>query len=116
MKGSPSQSSNVLHRLPQEPNEKRNPSIKTNLGRFDKLVARYYPAVYHFASRLTDDPREAVLPTYRAFNSIRTQLCLPRNEVALARILLKAVVRASARDVAIDWRSTFRRTTQSLLS
>ena len=53
------------------PDEKRNASIKTNLGRFDSLVASYYPAVYNFASRLTDDPREAVLLTYRAFNSIR---------------------------------------------
>ena len=94
MKGPPSQSNHVLHRLPQEPNEKRNPSIKTNLGRFDSLLARHYPAVYNFASRLTDDPREAVLLTYRAFNSIRKQLWLPRDEIALVRILLKAVVRA----------------------
>jgi Chaperone of endosialidase len=101
MKGPPSQSSHVLHRPPQEPNEKRNPSIKTNLGRFDTLVARYYPAVYNFASRLTDDPREAGLLTYRAFNSTRKQLWLPRDEIALVRILLKAVVRASVRGVAI---------------
>jgi hypothetical protein len=45
MKGPPSQRSHVLHRLPQEPNEKRNPSIKTNLGRFDTLLARHNPAV-----------------------------------------------------------------------
>src|SRR4029077_4274993 len=95
MKGPPSQRSHVLHRLPQEPNEKRHPSIKTNLGaRFDSLLARHYPAVYNFASRLTDDPREAVLLTYRAFNSIRKQLWLPRDENSLVRILLKAVVRA----------------------
>jgi hypothetical protein len=94
MQGPPSQRSHVLHRLPQEPNEKRNPSIKTNLGRFDSLLARHYPAVYNFASRLTDDPREAVLLTYRAFNSIRKQLFLPHDENVLVRILLKAVVRA----------------------
>jgi hypothetical protein len=94
MQGPHSQRSHVLHRLPQEPNEKRNPSIKTNLGRFDSLLARHYPAIYNFASRLTDDPREAVLLTYRAFNSIRKQLWLPRDENALVRILLKAVVRA----------------------
>jgi hypothetical protein len=94
MKGLPSRSSHFLRRLPQEPNEKRNPSIKTNLGRFDSLVARHYPAVYNFTSRLTDDPREAVLLTYRAFNSVRKQLWLPRDEIALVRILLKAVVRA----------------------
>jgi hypothetical protein len=107
MKKPPSQSSHVLHRPPQEPNEKRNPSIKTNLGRFDSLVARYYPAVYNFVSLLTDDPREAVLLTYRAFNnSIRKQLWLPRNEIALVRIFLKAVVRARVRGVAIEWRPT----------
>src|SRR5437763_13799531 len=93
MKRPPSQSSHVLHRLPQEPNEKRNPSIKTNLGRFDSLVARHYPAVYNFASRLTDDPREAVLLTYRAFNSMRKQLLLTRDEIAIVRIILKVVVR-----------------------
>lgn len=94
MKGPPSQSGHVLHCLPQEPNEKRNPSIRTNHGRFDSLVARHYPAVYNFASRLTDDPRKAVLLTYRAFNSIRKQLWLPRDEIVVVRILLKAVVRA----------------------
>ena len=101
MNGAPSQSSHVLHLAPQEPNEKRNPSIQTNLGRFDSLVARYYPAVYNFASRLTDDPREAVLLTHRAFSSIRKQLWLSRDEIALVRILLKAVVRANVRGVAI---------------
>jgi hypothetical protein len=107
MRGPPSQSSHVLHRAPQEPNEKRNPSIKTNLERFNSLVARCYPTIYNFASRLTDDPREAVLLTYRALNSIRKQLWLPRDEIALVRILLRAVVRASVRGVAIEWRSTF---------
>jgi hypothetical protein len=34
--------------------------MKRRRARFDTLVARYYPAVYSFASRLTDDPREAV--------------------------------------------------------
>ncbi len=101
MKETPSQSSHVLHRPPQEPNEKRNPSIKTNLGHFDSLVARYYPAVYNFASHLTDDPREAVLLTHRAFSSIRKQLWLSRNEIALVRIL-KAVVWANVRGVAIQ--------------
>ena len=33
--------------------------------RFDRLVARYYPAVYSFAARLTDDPREAMALTRR---------------------------------------------------
>src|SRR4029077_17350273 len=73
---------------------KTKPVDQNEPGRFDSLLARHYPAVYNFASRLTDDPREAVLLTYRAFNSIRKQLWLPRDENALVRILLKAVVRA----------------------
>lgn len=62
-------------------------------ARFDTLVARYYPAVYSFASRLTDDPREAVLLTHNAFDSTRKQLGTRRDEVALVIILLNAVIR-----------------------
>jgi hypothetical protein len=40
--------------------------MKRKRARFDTLVARYYPAVYSFASRLTDDPRQAVLLTHEA--------------------------------------------------
>jgi hypothetical protein len=58
------------------------------------LVACYYPAVYNFASRLVDEPREAALLTHAAFLSVRKQAWRPRDETALMRILLKAVVRA----------------------
>ena len=68
--------------------------MKTKRARFDTLVARYYPAVYSFASRLTDDPPEAVLLTHDAFNSTRKQLRSRRDEVALVTILLNAVIRA----------------------
>jgi DNA-directed RNA polymerase specialized sigma24 family protein len=68
--------------------------MKTKPARFDTLVARYYPAVYTFASRLTDDPREAVLLTHDAFNSSRKQLQSRRDEAALVTILLNAVIRA----------------------
>jgi DNA-directed RNA polymerase specialized sigma24 family protein len=78
----------------QELNQKRKPPMKTKRARFDTLVARYYPAVYRFASRLTDDPREAVLLTHNAFNSARKQLRSRRDEVALASMLLTAVIRA----------------------
>jgi hypothetical protein len=73
--------------------QKRKPPLKTTRARFDTLVARYYPAVYSFASRLTDDPREAVLLTHNAFNSTRKQLRNRRDEVALVTILLNAVIR-----------------------
>jgi DNA-directed RNA polymerase specialized sigma24 family protein len=68
--------------------------MKAKSSRFDTLVARYYPAVYSFASRLTDDPREAVLLTHDAFNGTRKQLQSRRDEVALVTILLNAVIRA----------------------
>jgi len=69
-------------------------AMKTKNSRFDKLVARYYPAVYSFAARLTDDPREAVALTRDAFNSTRKQLRNRRDEVLLASILMSAVIRA----------------------
>lgn len=68
--------------------------MKAKTSRFDSLVARYYPAVYNFASRLTDDPREAVVLTYDAFKSMRNQLRNRRDESALASILISAVIRA----------------------
>src|SRR5437870_10574778 len=73
---------------------KRKPPTKTKCARFDTLVARYYPAVYSFASRLTDDPREAVLLTHNAFNSTRKQLRTDCDDIARVKILLGAVIRA----------------------
>jgi DNA-directed RNA polymerase specialized sigma24 family protein len=94
VKAPPSRSANLLRGQPQERNQKRDPLRKTKRARFDTLVARYYPAVYNFASRLTDDPRKAVLLTYDAFNSTRQQLQSRRDEFALVTILLNAVIRA----------------------
>jgi len=68
--------------------------MRTKSSRFDRLVARYYPAVYSFAPRLTDDPREAIMLTRDAFNSTRTQLRNRRDEAVLASILISAVIRA----------------------
>jgi DNA-directed RNA polymerase specialized sigma24 family protein len=73
---------------------KRKPMMKAKSSRFDCLVARYYPAVYSFASRLTDDPREAIALTRDAFKSTRTQLKNRRDETVLASILISAVIRA----------------------
>ncbi|SRR6266550_9218441 len=75
-------------------NQKRKPPMKAKSSRFDSLVARYYPAVYSFASRLTDDPREAVALTRNAFNSTRKHVRNRRDEVALASMLISAVIRA----------------------
>jgi hypothetical protein len=94
MKALPSRSRNVLRSQLKERNQKRKPAVKVKRVRFDTLVARYYPAVYIFASQLTDDPREAVLLTRAAFNSTRKQLRSRRDEVRRVTILLNGVIRA----------------------
>jgi DNA-directed RNA polymerase specialized sigma24 family protein len=68
--------------------------MKTKSSRFDRLVAQYYPAVYSFAARFTDDPREAVALTRNAFNSARKQSRNLRNPTAIAIVLISAVIRA----------------------
>ena len=73
-------------------NDFRN--MKTNSSRFDRLVVCYYPAVYSFACRLTDDHREAMALTRGAFNSARIQAEKLRNPTAIARVLISAVIRA----------------------
>lgn len=72
---------------------RRNSNVPKSL-RFDVLVARYYPAVYSFASRLTDDPREAIALTRDAFNSTRKQLRSCCDDNVFASILTSAVIRA----------------------
>jgi DNA-directed RNA polymerase specialized sigma24 family protein len=76
--------------------------MKTKSSRFDRLVARYYPAVYSFASRLTDDPREAIALTRDAFNSVRRQSKNLRNQTAIATIIVSAVIRAGFRPAAAN--------------
>jgi len=73
--------------------------MQTKSSRFDSLVARYYPAVYSFAAKLTDDPREAVALTRHAFNSARKQLQRVRNQTAVATVLICAVIRAGLASV-----------------
>jgi DNA-directed RNA polymerase specialized sigma24 family protein len=75
-------------------NEQERCSMNTTSSRFDCLVARYYPAVYSFAARFTDDPREAVALTRQAFNTAQKQLQSVRNQTAVATVLICAVLRA----------------------
>jgi DNA-directed RNA polymerase specialized sigma24 family protein len=70
-------------------------TIRTKTSRFDRLVARYYPAVYSLASRMTDDPREAVLLAHDALESTRKRLGNRRGETAFASVLIAAVMRVS---------------------
>ena len=76
--------------------KKRPKPPKVNkCGRFETLVRRYYSGVYSCASRLTDDPVEAVVLTHGAFISTRKQLQSGRNEVEIVTILLTAIIRAA---------------------
>jgi DNA-directed RNA polymerase specialized sigma24 family protein len=68
--------------------------MKAKSPRFDSLVSRYYPAVYSLASRLTDDPREAIALTRNAFRSAQKQLCSLRDQTAIATTLISAVIQA----------------------
>ena len=94
MKEPPSRGADVLRSQRQEPNKERKPPMKTKRVHFSTLVARHYPTVYSFASRLTDDPLEAVLLTHDAFNSTRKLLRGNHDEGAVVTILLTAVIRA----------------------
>ena len=72
---------------------RRKFTIKTKTSRFDRLVARYYPAVYSLASRMTDDPRQAVVLAHDALESTRKRLGNRRGETAFASVLIAAVIR-----------------------
>jgi DNA-directed RNA polymerase specialized sigma24 family protein len=67
--------------------------MKTKNSGFDRLVARYYPAVYSFATRFTDDPREAVALTRDAFRRSQQQLRNLRDQTVVATTLISAVIR-----------------------
>jgi DNA-directed RNA polymerase specialized sigma24 family protein len=71
-----------------------NNDLRKDGSHFDSLVARYYPAVYSFAARMTDDPREAIGLTRAAFRNTRGQLAQIRNHTVIATILISAVIRA----------------------
>jgi DNA-directed RNA polymerase specialized sigma24 family protein len=68
--------------------------MKKENSSFDRLVARYYPAVYSFAARLTDDPRDAVALTRQAFSGAQQQFQKMHSQTAIATVLIAAVLRA----------------------
>jgi len=75
-----------------QPNQKGKPLFKRKRARFDTLAARYYPAVYSIACRLTDDPREAIALTQEAFDRTRKQLGTVCDENLFASILISTVI------------------------
>ncbi len=74
--------------------KQKSKPMKAKSSRFDILVARYYPAVYSVASRLTDDPREAIALTRNAFRIAQKELRSLRDQTAVATALILAVIRA----------------------
>ena len=74
--------------------QERSLLMKRNTSRFDTLVARYYPAVYDFAVKLTEDPRTAVDLTRAAFRHAEAQLPRMRSKTAIANVLISSVLRA----------------------
>ena len=92
VKAAPGWSGNVLHGELHERNQRRGSPDKAKS--FDTLVARYYPAVYSFACRFTDDGRKARMLTRQAFNSTRKQLQTCCDENVLASVLISNVIRA----------------------
>jgi hypothetical protein len=95
MKAPPSWGGNVPRGVLQEASQKRKPPIKTKGACFEALVAHYYPAVYSFASRLTDDPRQALLLADHAFDTTLKQLSNCCDENVFASMLFANVIRAS---------------------
>src|SRR2546423_3735256 len=91
MKAPPGSSRNVLHGQLQEPDQRKAPRGQSKA--FDVLVARYYPVVYSFACRFSDDPRKALVLTQDAFNTTRKQLQTCCDENVLASILISNVIR-----------------------
>jgi hypothetical protein len=96
MKAAANRGGNVPQGVLQEASLRRKPRIKRKGARFDTLVARYYPAVYSFACRLSEDPREAVVLTHQAFTSTQKQLRSCCDENVFASIVMSAVIRAGA--------------------
>jgi hypothetical protein len=80
----------VLHGQLHEPDQRKVPGGQAKT--FDALVARYYPVVYSFACRFTDDPLKARVLTRDAFNSTRKQLQTCCDENVLASILISNVI------------------------
>jgi hypothetical protein len=80
---------------PTRSKKRPKPPKANKRGRFETFVRRYYSGVYTFASRLTDDPVEAVVLTHGAFISARRQLRNRGDDVEIVTILLAAVMRAA---------------------
>lgn len=65
--------------------------MKTTNPRFNRLVARYYPAVFHLAAKFAPSPAEAVMLTRRTFERAARQLPRFRSAAEINFLLLTAL-------------------------
>jgi len=92
--GTPSSSGTALRRQLERQGCTES-TIGTEQSRPDTLVARYYPALYSFASHLTDGPRQALLLADHAFDTTPKQLSNCCDENVFASLLFANVIWAS---------------------
>lgn len=69
--------------------------MKTNSPRFNHLVARYYPVVFHLAAKATPSPAEALALTRRAFDRAARQLPRFRSADGIRFLLLTSLTGAA---------------------
>jgi DNA-directed RNA polymerase specialized sigma24 family protein len=65
--------------------------MKTTTPRLNRLVARYYPAVFHLAAKLSNSPAEALALTRLAFERAARQLPRFRSEDEINFLLLTSL-------------------------
>jgi DNA-directed RNA polymerase specialized sigma24 family protein len=65
--------------------------MKTTNPRFNRLVARYYPAVFHLAAAFSKSPAEAVALTRRTFERAAQQLPRFRSADEVTFLLLTSL-------------------------
>ena len=70
--------------------------MNTNDLRYNRLVARYYPAVFQLAARFAPSPAEAVSLTRRAFERAAQQLPRFHSADEVNFLLLTSLSAASA--------------------
>lgn len=74
--------------------------MKSTNPRFNRLVARYYPAVFHLAATFSQSPAEAVALTRRAFERAARQLPRFRSEDEIHFLLLTSLTGAATPEAA----------------
>lgn len=69
--------------------------MKTTSPRFNRLVARYYPAVFHLAATYSKSPADALALTRRTFERVARHLPRFRSEDEINFLLLTSLTRPS---------------------